>query len=1068
MKKQLQKDADLESDFADTSKLIRESAQRIYEAAEKISESSFHNPHAQRKRSGAAALSEESLGLTPAAPGPTATSIRKHTRTGSISRAARSAGESCRQSPILTSLALGFTAKSGSSLNRTCQDSQCAGEPALTPTVAPMNAPAPMSTSHSHLERLFLFRCLSAWGTEDKAFHQISNKLANHDFIKGQKYPTYDARRLNPDALRSLYINILRDEVMQESTAQQDGPELKKRKTQASTLGFKELQEYNDKLPTIAVRLEDEYIDYMTESIKRDEEALRRLDRNIEEINNGEWDDREEMPRINTTGERSPVKTNGQGAIAPHENTAILPATKSTASKPIMASPQIASRPQGLGIKDSPNSRESSAGFSPHPNQIPSNGTQKPSGNIQSPGVNVPHGPSPVLQQPPGMAFKWEPPYVAGTPPHQPHMYQQPQSSYPPYNAQQYPQPQYTAQRGTFSSHGPPPAHLQLPSSPHSAQHPNGMAFSPSNAGPRSPGMQLDALADLAGQQYRAPSGSPMPQGPPTPGGSYGQPYTPQQRPSSGTPQTGATSWNQQYPPQYQGTPHQPQFSGPQHPIHYQGHMQQPPPQQPMYHGSPQQSQPPQNQPPPPSFQQPRADPIPSNRQYNSPYNAGQGPKPTGNQTPGPRSSLPNNPSTPVSQMQLKYFTGGRTSWTPVAHGVTPTSSYKLNPPPSTEPISPQLLSRTLAAPPKGNKAMKVQKSKAASKRGRFRAGSAESSAVSKTTRSLSVVSHADNPDEPSMSSHVKDDSHVKEEVKTPLNLPDEETGDTTADELPPHPRAVARKKQPLDIITSPDNLKHKPIDNFLETPRTPHGSSKPPSHVLWTRNFPKISNSAIEEASRHRYAVLFNGPVKEKDAPGYFGVVLRPQDLKTIKLAIVAGNRAAIEQEKNLDDPQTSEKAIWLPISEDLIPPKGIINYAQLETELNRMFANAIMFAPDPLRGFGSLLGGNKHKQSGGGYEVDEDQMVKETRAMFVDVGKDVASLRNAEKRAIQAHPIRGASLARGSSVRGSSVARRGDSIARGSSVVATDQEDETASVADVETTSVAGSRRGGRKRKA
>jgi hypothetical protein len=103
----------------------------------------------------------------------------------------------------------------------------------------------------------------------------------------------------------------------------------------------------------------------------------------------------------------------------------------------------------------------------------------------------------------------------------------------------------------------------------------------------------------------------------------------------------------------------------------------------------------------------------------------------------------------------------------------------------------------------------------------------------------------------------------------------------------------------------------------------------------------------------------------------------------------------------------------IWLPISEDLIPPKGIINYAQLEKELMRIFANAVMFNADPDRGFGKRWQGiGKGKGDSVGYEIDEDGVIKDTRAMFTDVEKVVGSLRSAERRSEE---MRESSMARG-----------------------------------------------------
>lgn len=279
-------------------------------------------------------------------------------------------------------------------------------------------------------------------------------------------------------------------------------------------------------------------------------------------------------------------------------------------------------------------------------------------------------------------------------------------------------------------------------------------------------------------------------------------------------------------------------------------------------------------------------------------------------------------------------------------------------------------------------------------------------------------MSHADDADEASLA------SHVKEEVNTPLPLgPEEEAGDTTADEsasLPTHRRQSSRQRYPAE---SPKRLKRKRDDSVVEPAREP---AKPPTHVLWTRNFPKISTSAMESISGHRNASTFAAPVKERDAPGYKDIVHRPQDLKSIKSAILAGHRAAAEKEKSMGESTKSESSVWLPISEDLIPPKGIINSAQLEKELMRMFANAIMFNLDPNRGFGPKFATtkdeDKDKQAGDGYEIDEDRVVKDTKAMFADVEKIISGLRSTESVGVVG-TLRGSSVGRAGSLRGSSV---------------------------------------------
>lgn len=106
---------------------------------------------------------------------------------------------------------------------------------------------------------------------------------------------------------------------------------------------------------------------------------------------------------------------------------------------------------------------------------------------------------------------------------------------------------------------------------------------------------------------------------------------------------------------------------------------------------------------------------------------------------------------------------------------------------------------------------------------------------------------------------------------------------------------------------------------------------------------------------------------------------------------------------------------------NEDLIPPKGIVNSAQLEMELVRMFANAVMFNPLPTseRGFGRSLrlrkrGGDvglqteeaeneddeqtESSESDEGTPAEEGGIISDTRHMFEDVMDMVRKWREVE----------------------------------------------------------------------
>jgi len=92
-----------------------------------------------------------------------------------------------------------------------------------------------------------------------------------------------------------------------------------------------------------------------------------------------------------------------------------------------------------------------------------------------------------------------------------------------------------------------------------------------------------------------------------------------------------------------------------------------------------------------------------------------------------------------------------------------------------------------------------------------------------------------------------------------------------------------------------------------------------------------------------------------------------------------------------------------------DLMPPKGIVNSAQLEKEVCRIFANAVMFNPDPKHGLGPafrtrsrLVAAGKENSHGERIVVEEDDgggVVRDTREMFETVEKSVSNWRAAER---------------------------------------------------------------------
>lgn len=195
-----------------------------------------------------------------------------------------------------------------------------------------------------------------------------------------------------------------------------------------------------------------------------------------------------------------------------------------------------------------------------------------------------------------------------------------------------------------------------------------------------------------------------------------------------------------------------------------------------------------------------------------------------------------------------------------------------------------------------------------------------------------------------------------------------------------------------------------------------------------------------MNDISAHKLASLFAKPLTDRDAPGYKNLIYRPQDLKSLKSAIGAGGRAlaaAVDGSSATDAgsplPQQGgmtssnnarSSTVWIPATVDVVPPKGIVNSAQLEKELMRMFANAVMFNPDPKRGFGPAFrerSGRDHHylqlgESGladhndksreeeehpaiAADDEEEGGVVKDAREMFAAVERSVTNWRAAER---------------------------------------------------------------------
>lgn len=238
-------------------------------------------------------------------------------------------------------------------------------------------------------------------------------------------------------------------------------------------------------------------------------------------------------------------------------------------------------------------------------------------------------------------------------------------------------------------------------------------------------------------------------------------------------------------------------------------------------------------------------------------------------------------------------------------------------------------------------------------------------------TRSQSIISQQEDP-------------LVRDHVKTEYNLPAGDFNDNSeVNETPTRPNGdrgrtrtvatssaalAASKKRKREQTFSIEHTDNEIIpSSTAETDAAPLETDTMEPHnntVLAYRNFHKMTAPIMNNITSHKHASIFANPVKDKSAEGYSDIIKRPQDLKSIRAAIMAGSRAVAAATASLstDSPAGSGTPngtstpnasgstgglVELPWSIDLVPPRGIVNGAQLEQEVMRMFANAVMFNP-------------------------------------------------------------------------------------------------------------------------
>ncbi|KAF2865393.1 Bromodomain-containing protein [Massariosphaeria phaeospora] len=860
-------------------------------------------------------------------------------------------------------------------------------------------------TAYTHLESLLLFQSLHTYGVGNAIFSNISELLKSNAHITSDK--RFQSGRLSPDALRNFYLHILNEEATSEQGVPdgdaQNGEVRNSRKRKALSPSLPSVQEslqHQHLIPRLVNKLYARYRAAITDQIRHDEDKYDRLQREYQGIERGEWDDqlrdrangKSSVSRSPSLSKKSPVLH--QKAVPPAASP-LLGVQDGVRCEPSSVSAHVPDGSQHHVVEPPipPQPPNGQIQPDPSPKDVPNASARKkepateplttPSASLPLPGPTnppqqtlLPHplAPSPAFQRPQPVATG----YIVS-----------PQAHRSPYAPQAIPAPPNV----------PPPSNLH-------AQNQAPVANAPPPTAPPSVGQ----LQPHPIQPYGAngvPHYGPVP-GPPqfssTPSQFPGPHPPPAQSPAIHTPQQQRNPFS--YPVQPPYPPQQAQIVPPPP----QGGFMLPP-----FQVSPQDPSRAHHQPPP----------QPHYPQVSTPITARQGAPPVKSSVLAPpsanRAGLP--PMHPLVTQARHSFSTPTSARSPQSALMTPRSAKTIwkssarvfaTPPVPRPQVSPidDISSREepKKSPPKAKpprkprgrgKAKDKEKqpekdSEADSKpdpsqteepvpqteprRGRLRRkapvkrkrlGSIASSQAAGSTRersrSHSILSHTETI---AADTESQTGNRVKSERGTSVDVIEEDPADGPT---PISTRRRAGKIQPLQSKKRKRNARDASPEGSDEQPSTP-GLAKV---VIAPRHFSRMCNPIMNDISSHKHASTFTTAVKPKDAEGYYEIIKRPTDLKSIQKAVGVGSRlvTAMASDTPAASPGGAGGIVELPMTVDNIPPKAIVNSAQLEKELMRMFANAVMF------------------------NAGEEGVVEDAREMFEAVQRSVASWRNVER---------------------------------------------------------------------
>src|SRR6266480_816910 len=334
-------------------------------------------------------------------------------------------------------------------------------------------------SAYTPLESFLLFQYLSIYGVDSDAFGRISDILKNDPQIK--RSGNYEPGRLGRDALREFFRRLLKEEARNEvnntSGADNDGqhadaqPNSRKRKAPSPHLStVQEALNEAHLIRQLIKKLYSRYREHAIIEIREDERRYDRLERDIKDIEAGEWD--KKLQQQLDGGKLDEILEKKQ--LVNGDSTPLSPGT-SAAARAERSPPQL---------QPSPPQRQSRSPQPPRPSHIQLSSSQ-PTTATQAP--HTPQAPSTY--------------HVQALAVHQPPYTQHPPNDAP--NAQ-------SPRSGIAQSPGMPPP--PSPSLTYTVQQPYGAH---------------NGLRPVAAQSPHAQTGSVLPQTSPPSG--YHQPYPNQQ-----------------------------------------------------------------------------------------------------------------------------------------------------------------------------------------------------------------------------------------------------------------------------------------------------------------------------------------------------------------------------------------------------------------------------------------------------------------------------------------------------------------------------------------------------------